>query len=66
MATDTINPMGNSIEENLILKANSNLSIFYSEKLWEWWKTIASEKGNIINYFLDRNWHNSIDRKSVV
>ncbi len=60
MATDTINPMGNSIEENLILKANSNLSIFYSEKLWEWWKTIASEKGNIINYFLDRNWHNSI------
>ena len=28
MATDTINPLGNTVKEDLTLKANSNLSIF--------------------------------------
>ena len=60
MATDTINPLGNTVKEDLTLKANSNLSIFYSEKLCEWWKIIVAEKGSIIKYFLDRKWHNSI------
>ncbi len=60
MVVDTVTPDQNNVREYLTLKANSELSIFYSEKLWEAWKTMMSGKVSIISFFLDPKIHSSI------